>query len=228
MDGAATTDAQAPFFVEHDRNGVELLVCFATEGEGSMLTPQLRCKTSIVALRTGVGMVNAAHAVSCFIARRHVGLIVVCGVGGAYPGSGLSVGQVVCASLECYADLGAMTPNGFVGMQALGLPIVETAQPLYNTLPISVFPVERRVPFATVACLTGTDEAARSLALRTGCAVENMEGAAIAHVAHLHAIPVGELRAISNPVGDRKPDDWRLQDATLLAQEALLSWIESR
>ena len=188
---------------EHDRNAVELLVCFATEVEGSLLTARLKSKNSIVALRTAVGLVNAAHAVSCFLSRMRVSGIVVCGVGGAYPGSGLSAGQVVCASLECYADFGAMTASGFVSMEELGIPVIETEPPLYNTLPTNIFPVERRVPFATVACLTGTDEAARSIAARTGCAVENMEKAAIAHVAQLHDVPISEIRRINNEVGNR-------------------------
>ena len=211
------------------RNGdVELLVCYATELEGSMLAQKLRSSRSIVTLRTGIGLVNAAHAVSCMIARQRVGAIIVCGVGGAYPGSGLGVGQVVCASLESYADLGALTPSGFIGMEDLGLPVAETCPPLFNTVPINIFPLEQPVPFATVSCLSGTDVAARSIASRTGCAVENMEGAAVAHVSHLHGIPVGEVRAISNAVGDRSPRGWLLQNTALLAQEALLSWIESR
>lgn len=211
-----------------ERPDVELLVCYATELEGSVLTQKVRGNSAIVALRTGVGLVNAAHAVSNVIARHRVGAIVVCGVGGAYPGSGLDLKQVVCASAECYADFGALTPKGFVGMEALGLPVVESVPPLYNTLPINIFPVRRRVPFATVSCLTGVDGAARSIASRTGCAVENMEGAAIAHVAHIHGIPVGEVRAISNAVGDRDARGWLIEDAALRAQEALLSWIERR
>ena len=44
---------------------------------------------------------------------------------------------------------------------------------------------------------------AASIETRTAGAVESMEGAAIAHVAHLHGIPVGEVRGISNIVTDR-------------------------
>ena len=50
---------------------------------------------------------------------------------------------------------------------------------------------------------TGTDATARAIEARTGGAVENMEGAAVAHVAHLHGVPVGEVRGISNIVTDR-------------------------
>src|SRR5215468_4179365 len=38
------------FSVEHDRNGVELLVCFATEGEGSPMKQRarLRCELAVL------------------------------------------------------------------------------------------------------------------------------------------------------------------------------------
>ena len=65
----------------------------------------------------------------------------------------------------------------------------------------------------TVSTCTGTDAAARAIEARTGGAVENMEGAAVAHVAHLHGIPVGEVRGISNIVTDRDTKAWRLKEA---------------
>ena len=80
----------------------------------------------------------------------------------------------------------------------------------------------------TVNTCTGTDDAARALAARTGGAVENMEGAAVAHVACLHGIPAGEVRGISNLVTNRDTSAWRLKDAALAAQEALLAWIGQR
>ena len=55
-----------------------------------------------------------------------------------------------------------------------------------------------------------------------------MEGAAIAHVAHLHGVPVGEVRGISNIVTDRDTGTWRLPEAAAAAQEALLAWIAQR
>lgn len=208
---------------------VDLLVCVATEFEGALLRERLDGSHAEVAIvRTGVGPVNAAHAVTLFLAQADAGAIVVCGVGGTYPGSGLQVGDVVCAESERYGDLGATSPSGFLDMKALGFPVVEAPTPLFNELPMQVFPVERRVPFVTVSTCTGTEGAAREIEKRTGGAVESMEGAAIAHVAHLHNVPIGEVRGISNIVTDRDTSAWRLKDAAIAAQEAVLSWIASR
>lgn len=207
---------------------VELLLCFSTELEGSLLRAALGSRRHIALLRTGVGLVNAAHAITLFIAHHRPEAIVVCGVGGAYPASGLKIGNVACAESESYGDLGATSPAGFLDMQALGFPVIEGARPLYNVLPLTVFPTEPRVPFVTMSACTGTDASASDVETRTRGAVESMEGAAVAHVALLHAIPVGEVRGISNMVGNRNPAAWRLDEAAAAAQETVIRWIETR
>jgi futalosine hydrolase len=113
-------------------------------------------------------------------------------------------------------------------MRALGFPLVAGPPPLYNLLPLQLFPVSRRKAFATVNTCTGSDNDARALESRTGGAVESMEGAAIAHVAALAGIPAGEIRGISNLVGNRDRSAWRVKEAALAAQQALLAWIQAQ
>ncbi len=203
----------------------DLLICVATALEGALLRERLGADGSVAVVTMGVGPVNAAHAVTLAITRSRPKAVVVCGIGGAYPGSGLAIGEVACAESECYGDLGATSPAGFLDMQALGFPIVAGPPPIYNVLPMQLFPSPARVRFVTMSTCTGTDAAARAIAARTGGAVENMEGAAVAHVAAMHGIPAGELRGISNMVTDRDTGAWRITAAATAAQEALLSWI---
>jgi futalosine hydrolase len=203
---------------------MNFLLCVATELEGSMLRA---VAGRIRVVRTGVGPVNAAHAVTMAIAEHKPDGIVVCGIGGAYPNSGLRIGDVACAQVECYGDLGAESPAGFVDMKALGFAVVQGPPPLYNDLPMQIFPSARRVKFVTVATCTGTDASARAIEARTGGAVENMEGAAIAHVAHLHGVPAGEVRGISNMVTNRDTSTWKLREAADAAQAAVLAWVET-
>jgi futalosine hydrolase len=207
---------------------MSLLICVATPLEGALLRERISEWPDATLVCTGVGAVNAAHAVTLAIVRHRPEAIVVCGVGGAYPGSGLAVGDVVAAAAECYGDLGAAAPSGFLDMKALGFPVVAGAVPLYNELPFQLFPLEPRVKFVTVNTCTGTDAAARALEARTGGAVENMEGAAVAHVAHLHGVPAGEVRGISNLVTNRDIAAWRLREAGDAAQEALIAWLSRR
>jgi futalosine hydrolase len=197
---------------------VDLIVCVATEMEGALLRPY------VPVLCTGVGAVNAAYSLTRFLEHEKPKIVVTCGIGGAYPDADLPIGSAVWAESECYGDLGAASQDGFLDMRALGFPLISGPEPIYNVIPLQIHPETRRVPFVTVNTCTGNDAAARAMVARTGGCVENMEGAAIAHVARLYGIPVGEIRGISNPVGNRDRSAWRVREAAAAAQEALLAW----
>jgi futalosine hydrolase len=205
--------------LEHtlDFVAVDLVACVATEMEGVLLRPHLPV------LCTGVGAVNAAIALTRFLEREGAKAIVVCGIGGAYPAAGIPIGSAVWATTECYGDLGADSPQGFLDMRAMGFPVISGPAPLYNTIPLQIVPEGARAPFVTLNTCTGDNDRARQISERTGAGVENMEGAAIAHVAAIYGIPCGEVRGISNLVGKRDRAAWRLKEAVAAAQEAFLA-----
>jgi futalosine hydrolase len=205
-----------------------LVVLAATDFECALLRERLWDRDDVRVVISGVGPVNAAHAATMAAMLNRPEAIVVCGVGGAYPDAGLAVGDVVCAGMECYGDLGASSPSGFLDMKTLGFPVVRGASPIYNDVPMTIQPLARQVKFVTVSTCTGADDTARAIASRTGGAVENMEGAAVAHVGQLLGVAVGEVRGISNMVTNRDTKSWRLQEAATAAQEAVLSWIARR
>ena len=195
-----------------------LVICYSTPREGEGL-PSAVAGRALRLVETGVGPVNAAFALTRALSASPADAIIVCGVGGAYPSSGLDPGDVVCASTETYGDLGAESPEGFLDMEALGFPI--------GPLTLDLFPAARRVPFVTCSTCTGTDARAAEMERRTGGAVESMEGAAIVHVARLMGVRVGEVRGISNRAGLRDRASWRLAEAAAAARKALVEWIET-
>lgn len=185
------------------------MVAAATELECALLKNRVR---TVV---TGVGQVNMAHALTLAIEQQRPDGIVVVGIGGAYPGSGPEIGDVVCAESETFGDLGVETPDGFL----------ELTDFLESTYPLQLFPAPRRARFVTVSTCTGTDELSARIQARTQGTVENMEGAAAAQVAARYGIPMGEVRSISNFTGRRDRASWRVKDAAKAAQTALLKWI---
>lgn len=196
----------------------DLIVCVATELEGALL------RSHLPVLVTGVGAVNAAISLTRFLEREGALAVISCGIGGAYPGRGLPLTTAVWAESECYGDLGAASAAGFLDMCALGFPVISGPEPLYNTLPLMLCPSgQPALPFVTVNTCTGDEASAAAMESRTGGAVENMEGAAIAHVAALYRIPAGEIRGISNPVGNRDRAAWRVKEAAAAAQQALVA-----
>ncbi len=187
---------------------MDLLVAAATELECTQLPSSIR---KVV---TGVGQVNMAHSLTLAIEQQRPDGIIVVGIGGAYPGSGLSIGDVVCAESETFGDLGVETPDGFL----------QLTQFLQSTFPLQLFPT-KRARFVTVATCTGTDELSARIQSRTQGHVENMEGAAAAQIAARYGIPMGEVRGISNLTGHRNLASWKVQEAAAAAQAALMSWV---
>ena len=63
-------------------------------------------------------------------------------------------------------------------------------------------------PFITVSSITSSFEQASRLHLAFSPVMEAMEGAGSAHIAALYGIPVIEIRAASNFVGERDKSKW--------------------
>ena len=179
---------------------------------------------------TGIGPVNAAHSLTRELEASRPTLVLQFGIGGAYVPSGVSVGQVACATEELYGDLGAITPDGWLSMEDLGFPVVPSDPPRFNRFPLDATLVARAAeacgavcgPFLTTSRCTGVRDIGDALHARTGGICENMEGAAAAHVCALYDVPFLEVRGISNLVEDRDRDAWRVDEAIVAACDAIV------
>ncbi|HEU4454237.1 MAG TPA: futalosine hydrolase [Longimicrobium sp.] len=189
----------------------------------------------VIVLPAGMGKTNAAQGLTALLETRAVRGVVGFGVGGAYPGSGLEVGDVALASAAIYGDEGVDAPGGWMSTEGIGIPLIERGESrVFNEIALDPARVERaraaleaagvraRVgPFVTVSACSGTAARGEVLARRFGALCEGMEGAALAHVAAIYDVPILELRAVSNLVEDRDLSRWRLADAADAAQRAV-------
>lgn len=190
-------------------------------------------------LHSGVGKANAAAGATILALHQPQALIML-GCGGALPGSRLQVGDLALASSEIFGDEGVLSPQGFQDLEAMHLPLNNSAPPLYNSCPVDPAWRQRAEtqlppfaaaagitlqagPFVTVSTCSGTTAAGKILARRSGAICENMEGAAAALVCARHTIPFWELRGISNLVEDRNLAQWDLAGAAAIAQQALIT-----
>ncbi|WP_019422278.1 futalosine hydrolase [Paenibacillus sp. OSY-SE] len=172
----------------------------------------------------GVGTAAAAVSTARALATAEYGLVVCAGIAGGFAGQA-DIGSLVLASEIVAADLGAETPEGFCSVDELGfgsarVPVDAglTAR-LAEALRAAGLPVAAG-PVLTLATVTGTAETAAELAARVpGAAAEAMEGYGVAVAAQACGVPVLELRSISNAVGPRNRDAWRIPEA-LKALEA--------
>lgn len=176
-------------------------------------------RTDVNLLLTGVGGVRAAAATACLLGRRRFAAVLNVGVGGAYPGAPVQVGDLATAAGECDPQSGIITPDGYQDLGGLGFPLTDAfpnrltfAHPWAEWVARRVAPAPRLL-FATVACCSGDDASAAAMAARTGAAIENMEGLAVAWTAAQFGVPYAALRAVSNFTGDRRRQRWNLPAA---------------
>ncbi len=205
--------------------------------------PEMSRGAAALELRTtGVGKVETAIAADRAIEELSPRWVIHIGCAGAYAASGLKIGDVAIASEEVLGDEGVETPDGFLTMDAIGLPLaVRGDDELHNHVPVSA-PLtgvarELETRFApevlirvgrllTVSTGSGTDVIARRRAERFDPLAESMEGAASAVAAWRRGVRFSEIRGISNPVGDRQRDGWDIDGACRHAAEVLLEWID--
>lgn len=190
----------------------------------------------VVVLVAGMGKTNAAHALTALRERHPLLGVLGFGVGGAYPGSGFTVGDLALASEEIYGDEGVETPSEWLSTEQIGIPLLHRAgTERFNRFPLDprrVAAAERILaeagiptrsgPFVTVSNCSGTARRGAELARRFGGVCETMEGAALAHVAALYDLPFLELRGISNQVEDRDLAAWDLRAAAEAAARSVL------
>lgn len=199
--------------------------------------------TEVTLATTGIGKVNTAWALTALLERyldRPPALIINTGCGGAYSGSGLSVGDLAVANCEIYGDDGVVTPKGWSSMEEIGIPVMVRKDKLYfNEFPLSQTAAEmamrlatvlnipmQRGRFVTVSTCSGTSTQGSELIRRHNGICENMEGAVVAHLALKYNIPCMEVRGISNMVEDRDLSRWNISAAVDAAQRFLLRFLE--
>jgi futalosine hydrolase len=224
--------------------------------EGRLLIRQLKKKSTVsgrqfskgrigdrdvVYMVSGMGKTNAAHAATILLERFSPDRVILFGVGGAYPSSGLQVGDIAVAEKEVYGDEGVLMRNGFRDTELIGIPLLRKGRKKYfnefildKTLVRKTLksfhdtpcpmPSATRIKsgtFVTVSSCTGTRKRALELQKRFGALCENMEGASVAHICTLYGIPLLEIRGISNIVEDRDRATWDVMLAAENCQRAV-------
>lgn len=194
---------------------------------------------------SGVGKTNAAAATALLLAQTRPSLVVSFGCGGAFPGSGLQLGDLALATAEAYGDEGVETPQGFLDMKSLGFSFLEQAgHPAVAEFPVPsswlklaqmrlAETAQRRRchlqqgRFVTVSSCSGSDVRSAAISARSHALCETMEGAAVAQMCAAFGRPFLNLRGISNLTGDRDLRCWDLPRAISAAQEAVADLLDT-
>jgi len=170
---------------------------------------------------SGPGVFNTVHGLTVYLEGSRPSLVLDTGIAGVFPCSGLVCSDIGIAVQEQYihTGVGCNTPD----FSPLPFDLIEnrplTRQGIYpvdsGLLDIYHGLLTRNVPaavvrgnFITVSSITASPNQAQKIYNRFSPVMEAMEGAAALHVAGLYDVPIIEIRAASNFVGERNRDKW--------------------
>lgn len=199
---------------------------------------------SVGLLETGPGQINTARALTATIEAEKPALVIQTGCAGVFDVTGLSLGDIGIASEEIDVQLGVevqgeetiVSPLPFIILKK-GMTQIRNTYPMEPDLVENTHLVLKETfaavgikvaagPFITVSTITSSDLRAKKYHREYGALMENMEGAAAAHICIHYGIPFLEIRSASNRVGQRDKKNWNLPLAFGQASRAVYAAIE--
>jgi futalosine hydrolase len=167
---------------------------------------------------TGIGSMMTTYELTKAAIQLKPDYIIQAGIAGSFDTS-LAPAQVVLVKDEMMGDLGAVEKDGFADIFDLKLmdtsafpftnkrlinPLLEGKTSHYNLRVVSSVTINE----------VSTDKARiRLLKEKYGAQIESMEGAALHYIALKNKIPFLQIRAISNEVGERDKQQWKIKQA---------------
>jgi futalosine hydrolase len=203
----------------------KILIVTSVEAEKDAVLRGIGSVKGIEVAVVGVGIVSAAVQTAFLLSSSTYDLVINAGIAGGFKGKA-GVESLVVSSEIIAADLGAETEDGFLNLEDLNL-----GQTCLNVDPtlsqtVTKASLERGLSVQTGAILTlstvtGTAGTAEKLLNRFPHAVaEAMEGFGVAVAAMQKGVPVLEIRSISNEIGPRDRNAWKIKEALATLEEA--------
>lgn len=208
-----------------------ILIMTAVQAEREAVERGLQHSDRFDVRIAGVGPAAAAASTAYQLAEKNYDLVISAGIGGGFVPTA-NIGDVVVANQLIYADLGAESPDGFISVDELGFgssrletenSLVERVVAAFQRTGLTV--VNGNV--LTVSTATGTaDTAVLHKERFPEAAAEAMEGYGVAIAAVMKQLPVLEIRTISNAVGPRDREAWRIREALEALEAASRALLE--
>jgi futalosine hydrolase len=179
---------------------------------------------------SGIGMLPTCYTLQKLVYELKPDLIIQGGIAGTFTPE-LQLSQVVAVSNECIGD---------VGVEEMGVfkDVFDMQLENENNFPFRNKKLEnpwleqfnlaqlREVPAVTINEISSRPERIQLLQNKYGVAIESMEGAALHYVALLTNTPFIQIRAISNFVGERNKQNWRMKESLENLSAIILQYVD--
>jgi futalosine hydrolase len=215
--------------------GSPTLVLFPTELERRRVEDHggIAAGVALQAL-CGFGPVAAAARTAELLAGLHPARVLLVGIAGAYDIATHPVGEAFEFESVAIEGVGVGEGAQLVAPPALGFPqwpgSAGGSSPIFDRLPLCAPAGERLTRLLLTTCAASAD--AQQAVLRRerfpDAVAEDMEGFAVATACALAGVPLRIVRGISNQVGNRAPEHWRIPAALAAARRVALEILESR
>jgi len=216
---------------------IRLLIVTATEVEADSLKniPGIKIaetgftfgQAEISLLIGGVGAIHTSWAMTKWLSvNQKPDLALNIGIAGTYSDE-INIGDVVVPAIDCFADAGIETRDGFMTLSEAGLsdpdgfPFVNgkiEANNRYISLAAKMFRLVRAI---TVNTATGSEQTREKLLNKYNPDIESMEGATFFYICSREKIPFLAIRSISNRVEPRNKKNWNIPLALVNLSERL-------
>jgi len=208
---------------------MKILVIAATSFEIQQSIDAFASIKQVVFEIIGVGLLASAVSLPKAITKHSPDCIIQVGIAGCFDES-IPLGKVVIVKEEILGDLGVEEDNKWKDVFDLQLmnpnetPYVEGI--LCNQT-INYFTIQNAalVRAITVNEITTRPERISQLKNKYQPILESMEGAALYYIGNENRIPYLQIRGISNYIGERDKNNWKIKEAIAAANELLFEII---
>ena len=168
---------------------------------------------------TGVGAVSTVFNLSEILHKEKFDIVIQVGIAGSFD-KRLALGDAVAVEKELLYEMGVFENNHYKTVFEMGL-IDGDTKPFTSSTLINPHTVLLDLTGLKKAIAITNNEISTSATKnklyneKYGAEIESMEGGAFHYVAIMKSISFIQLRGISNSVGDRDTNNWKIKEAIL-------------
>ncbi len=185
---------------------------------------------NVIFHESGVGMLATAVSLTRLVIAYQPDLIIQVGIAGTFDQQ-LKLGKVICVDKEALADMGVEENNTWKDIFELNLeekndaPFKKGKLPnpylkKYNLLGLS------EVDAVTINEISTNRDRIQQIIKKYEPTIESMEGAALHYVCREIGVPFIQIRSISNYVGDRNKNNWKIKEAITQLNKTILKYVD--
>lgn len=205
---------------------MKVLITAATSMELASLKQQIpqHSKLSIQYAVTGIGVVSTVYHLMELLNKEQFELMLQVGIAGSF-NNDLSLGTAVNIEKEVLAEMGVQENNEYKDIFSLNL-ADRNERPFSDGVLLNPYQhlLSKSGLINTIAVTNNTISTDEMIIDRYKnkymASIESMEGAAFHYVGIMQSIPFLQIRGISNYVGERNKQHWKIKEALHAATEA--------